>query len=124
VVDCDTFDIPGYAIDDNQQYCDHFGLKYIDTAAAYNEPKGELTVFAINRNWEQDIDIKLETGSFPGYDFVEHIQLYSDDLDAKNSYERPDVITPGINDGTVYKNGSVSAKLKKLSWNVFRFIKK
>lgn len=122
-VDCDTFDIPGYAIDDNSQYSDRSGVGFIDAAAAYNEPEGELNVFMINRGWERDTEVRLDATAFEGYNFVEHIQLYSESLDAKNSYDRPDVIAPAVNRDAGCENGVVAANLKKLSWNVFRFKK-
>jgi alpha-N-arabinofuranosidase len=122
-VQCDTFDIQGYAIDDNSQYSTHEGIGFIDTAAAFDKDAGELNVFAINRNWEDSNDVELDVSNFEGYSFVEHIQLYSDQLDAKNTYENPDVLVPSINSGAVYANGKVSANLKRLSWNVFRFQK-
>ena len=33
-VDCETFDIPGYAIDDTSQYPGKEGVGYIDAASA------------------------------------------------------------------------------------------
>lgn len=122
-VECDTFDIPGYAVNDNAQYSTRTGIHFIDTAAAFNEPEGELTVFAVNRDWEHDREIELDTGAFEGYRFIEHIQLYTHDLDAENSFEKPNIIVPSVNDSSGYKNGKLTASLKKLSWNIFRFKK-
>lgn len=122
-VDCDTFDIPGYAIDDNQQYYTHEGIQYLDTAAAYEEKEGMLNIFVINRDWESDREVELDTSSFAGYEFVEQIQMYNDDMSARNTYENPDLIVPTINKEAKCKDGVVTANLKKLSWNVFRFQK-
>ena len=123
-VNCDTYDIPGYATSDFHQYDTHEGVPYIESAAAYDESKGELSVFVINRNWEQDTSLELDVAGFEGYDFVQHSQLYTNDLDAANSYENPDVITPSINTTAQFENGRVSAVVKKLSWNVFQFKKR
>lgn len=123
-VSCDTYDIPGYATSDFHQYDTHEGVPYIESAAAYNEAKGELNVFVINRNWEQDTSLELDVSGFEGYDFVEQTQLYSDDINASNSYENPNVIVPSINSDAKFENGKVSTVTKKLSWNMFRFTKK
>lgn len=122
-VDCDTYDIPGYATSDFHQYGSHEGVKYIESAAAYNEAEGGLNVFVINRNWEQDTTLELDVSGFEGYDFIEQIQLYSDDINASNSYDDPNVVVPSISSAAKFKQGKVSTVAKKLSWNVFRFKK-
>ena len=123
-VEGDTFDLPAYIIDDTQQYPDKKGLPYVDTACAYDEAAGTLNLFALNRNWEDDTDVEIDISNFAGYELVEHIQLYSEDMEARNTYENPDVIVPSINEKSKFANGKVTASLKKLSWNVFRFAKK
>ncbi len=123
-VECDTYDIPGYAINDNNQYDTHEGIKYIESAAAYDEAKGELNVFIINRNWEQDTTLELDVSGFEGYDFVEQIQLYTDDIEAVSTYENQHAIVPSISSLASYEDGKVSTIAKKLSWNVFRFKKR
>ena len=122
-VQCDTFDVPGYAIDDGSQYATKENIPFIDTAAAYDEENGELNIFVVNRNWESDISIDLDITGFDSYKFIEHTQLYSDDFDAKNSYENPSAIAPSVSAEAKYENSVLSSVVKKLSWNVFRFKK-
>ena len=122
-VECDTFDLPGYAVDPTSEYATREGLPFIDTAAAMDEEKGELAVFVINRNWESDNTVELDVSGFKGWNFVEHIQMYSDDLDAANTWENPEAIQPEVNPHTTCADGKVTANLKSLSWNVFRFKK-
>ena len=98
-------------------------LNFLDTAAAYDKEKGSLNIFIINRNWKEDNVVEIDTEAFKGYKFVEHIQLYSDDMNAANSYENPDVIVPTVNKEAKFIDGKVNSNLKKLSWNVFRFEK-
>jgi alpha-N-arabinofuranosidase len=80
-------------------------------------------VFVINRNWEQDTTLELDIGGFKGYDFIEQIELHTDDLNAANTYENPNVIIPSIRAVDKFEEGKVSTVVKKLSWNVFRFKK-
>jgi len=122
-VDCDTYDVPGYAISDFRQYDTREGVKYIQSAAAYDEAEGALNVFVLNLNWQEDTPVELDCAGFAGYTFVEQIQLYSDDPDAANSYENPEAIVPSISSAAKCENGKVTSDLKKLSWNVFRFQK-
>ncbi len=119
-VEGDTFDIPAYAIDDNSQYPAKEGLPFIDTAAAYDEAAGTLNLFVINRNMEDDTEIELDTTAFEGFKFVEQLELHSDDLDAKNTYEDPERIVP-VKATAEASQGKVHGLVKKLSWNVFRF---
>jgi alpha-N-arabinofuranosidase len=122
-IECDTYDIPGYAISHQFQYSDREGIGFIDSAAAFDEENNEMNLFVINRDWESSRTVELNVEGFKGYKLVEHIELYSDDVEASNSYENPDAIVPKVNGDTVLKDGIVSADLKKLSWNVFRFKK-
>ncbi|NLN46668.1 MAG: alpha-L-arabinofuranosidase [Clostridiaceae bacterium] len=122
-VECDTFDVPGYAIDNFRQYDTMEGLPYIETAAALEESTGDLNVFVINRNWEQDTALELDVSGFAGYRFVEQIQLFSDDPEAANTLETPDAIAPSVSTSAVCRDGKVDTTVKKLSWNVFRFKK-
>ena len=106
-VQSETYDLPGYAIDDTSQYTGKEGLTFIDSATAWDEDAQELTVFVIEE-----------------YNFVKHIELCDQDLDAKNSFEEPDRIKPVENLGGSFAGGILSAHVKPLSWNVFRFEKK
>ena len=96
-VECDTYDIPGYAPHHQFQYRTHTDIDFIDTAAAYNPETSELAVFVINRDCENDRLLELEAGAFEGCRFLEHIQLYTDDLTLLNTFEKPDAVLPMVN---------------------------
>ena len=118
---CDTFDLPGYAVDDNSQYYTHEGLPFIDCAAALDGD--ELNVFVINRSWESSNDLELDVSGFPGWSLTEHVELFSDDPEARNTWEDPDQVRPRQNPASRLEDGKVLATLKPLSWNVFRLKK-
>ena len=120
-VECDTYDIPSYIVDDTNQYYEQEGVDFIETAAAYDKEKGELNIFVINRNWEASNDIELDVSGFEGASFIEHIEMFTEDMEAANTYENPDAIKPVINTETKFENGRVNGNVKSLSWNVFRF---
>ncbi len=119
-VESETYDVPGYFVDNLHQYDNRYGVKYIEAAAAKNGD--DLTVFVVSRDWNDSTEFTLDVEAFKGYRFVEATQLYSDDLKAKDTYDNPDAIAPKALDAR-FENGEIKATLHKLSWNVFRFQK-
>ena len=123
VVECETFNVEGYAIDDMNQYGDFTGVPYVQAAAAFNEEAGELTVFVANADWQDEQQFTLDVSVFEGWQFAEHIEMFSEDTEAYNNYEHPDTILPVSVPDTTCAGGQVQAMLKPLSWNMFRFVK-
>lgn len=123
-VDGETFDIEGYAIDDNSQYATKEGLNYVDAATAWDDENGELNVFVINRSDKNEYPISLDFSGFAGYSFAEHIEMYTDDFKLKNTFDNPNALLPKTNAEFKAENGELKAHVKPLSWNIFRFIKK
>ena len=117
-VECDTYDIPGYAIDDTSEYPTKEGVPYIDTACAWDKENDTVSVFIINRSEDSDYTISLDAHNFEGYTFDKHMTLYSSDFDAKNSYENPNTILPKTVDDASFKDGTLTTTVKPLSWNV------
>ena len=122
-IECETFDVPGYAINNFRQYDAFKGLKYLEASAAHDKENNEVTIFVVNRDWNDDIETELDVRGFDGYKLVEHIEMSTEDLKARNSYENPDAIKPVVNKDTKFDNGKVAATFKKLSWNVIRLSK-
>lgn len=123
VVEGETFDMPGYAIDDTSQYTGKEGMPYIDAASAWDQEKGRLTVFAINRSEENEYPLTLDIRGFEGYVFAGHQEMFSQDLEARNTYEEPDLIKPAEHQGGVFENGIFKTHVRPLSWNVLIFQK-
>nr|SIP63158.1 Alpha-N-arabinofuranosidase (EC 3.2.1.55) [uncultured bacterium] len=120
-VECERWDVPGYAIDDMNQYGGFEGVEAVQAAAAWDEAAGTLTVFAINADTENDQALQIDARGFAGWRLLEHIEMYSDDPSARNTYERPDALLPRRAADTRDDGGTVTARLRKASWNVFRF---
>ncbi|MDR2752328.1 MAG: alpha-L-arabinofuranosidase [Clostridiales bacterium] len=119
-IECEEFSLPGRYVDNDAQYPDRQGLKYIDAATAYDAASGELTIFVINRSSETDFSLDLDVSGFKECSFVEHIEMHSSDMLAANTYENPDAIVPKSSESATFENGIVSSVVKRLSWNVFR----
>ena len=43
-----------------------------------------MTIFAVNRNLEEDVELSTDVRSFEGYRILEHIVLENEDLKAVN----------------------------------------
>ena len=123
VVACEQYQVEGYAIDDMNQYVGFENVAYIQAAAALNKEENELAVFVLNADWEDAQQFTLDVRGFAQWKFLGHTCLSSGDPDARNSYERPDVLIPREVPDTAFDKGVCEAVLPKLSWNVFRFQK-
>ena len=120
IVDSETFDMPGYAIDDTSQYTGKNNVNYIDSACAWDEKAGRLAVFVINRNEKESYPLDLDLRGFEGFKTGYHYSMFSDDFEAKSSAGHY-CKTPSKKSITI-KEGIASTKLKPLSWNVFIFV--
>ncbi len=96
-------------------------VPYVETIGVYNEENKELTVFAVNRSMEENIDLEIDLSDFDNAKLIEHIVLENDDMKAANSAEKPDNVVPHSNGKTKVGAGSATAVLNKHSWNVIRF---
>ncbi len=122
-VDSETYDMPGYAIDDTSQYTGKEGVNYIDSASAWDKDKERLTVFVINRSETEEYPIDIDIKGFEGYNSYRHVEMYSPDFDAKNSFDNEDLIVPRENTEGTLKDGIFTCHVKPLSWNVLVFTK-
>jgi alpha-N-arabinofuranosidase len=100
----------------------HSQVTDIESAAVYNEEKGEVTIFAVNRNTETDIDFEADIRGFEGYQVKEYIVMESDDMKLANSAAASPVAPKTRTDYTM-ENGIFKTVMKKCSWNVIVFSK-
>lgn len=101
----------------------HGAVTDVVSVAVFREEEEELTVFAVNRNLEEDQQIHMDLRSFEGYGILEKIELVSEDLKAENSIYEENV--KPVQDREVRMDGQMAELvLKKASWNVIRFGKK
>ena len=97
----------------------HDEITDIESVAVWNEEKEELTILAVNRNLEEDINLVTDVRGMEGYRILEHIVLEHEDLKAVNGagMERvkPKRVSQSALDG-----GEMNSLLHKASWNVIR----
>lgn len=91
----------------------------IESIAVYNDEKDEVTIFAVNRNLQEDIILTCDVRSFEGYRIIEHIVLENNDMKVENSSSSETVI-PKCVDRSELTDGIIITSLAKASWNVIR----
>ncbi|MDR2535053.1 MAG: alpha-N-arabinofuranosidase [Treponema sp.] len=101
---------------DSKEYWD---VPYLEAVGVHNMERRELTVFAVNRNLTEALDLTAGVYGFEQYQFIEHITLNHENLQAVNSAKeetvRPVVRHKGTIDGAV-----LEIRLPPASWNVIR----
>ncbi len=111
-VSCDTYD--------SLEYTD---VPYLETVAVHNEENDEVTIFAVNRNLNEDMELEADLCGFEDYKLAEHVTIHNKDLKAVNSAAGekvyPEAQSGGRLDGTKFQT-----RLPAASWNVLRFVKK
>jgi len=96
---------------------------YIDAVAVMNEAEETLTLFAVNKNLDEDMELNLELRQFADYHIVEAVVLTNPDMKAVNTEENPSNVVPAACDTLTVKNGKLTGYLGKHSWNMIRLAK-
>ncbi|MDP3682891.1 MAG: alpha-L-arabinofuranosidase C-terminal domain-containing protein, partial [Ignavibacteria bacterium] len=92
----------------------------VDATAVLGD-EGELTVFAVNRSLDNDIQLTCDLRAFQNMKFEEHIVLHHDDVKAINTEAKPNTVIPVIGKGCESDNELFNLQVPALSWNVFKF---
>jgi alpha-N-arabinofuranosidase len=103
---------------DSQEYND---IPYLETVAVHNDEKKELTIFAVNRNLTESLDLEAEIYGFEKYRLVEHTAMHNADIKAVNSAKEEKVKPEVQGKGTLDpESGRLVVRLPPASWNVIR----
>ena len=105
---------------DTKDFCD---VPDVDAVAVWNDESEELTVFAVNRDLEEDEELTVNLKDFAGYVPTQQIELAGFDLKAVNTADSQNVKPTTKTLSGVYDPMPV-LRLRPLSWNVIRFVKK
>ena len=90
------------------------------TVAVWDDEKDEVTIFAVNRDLEEDIPLEADLRTFEGYRVLEHIVLENDDMLAVNTAGHQAVLPKAVTDRDQLVDGILTSRLGKASWNVIR----
>ncbi len=103
---------------DTKTYSD---VPMVDAAATLAED-GSVTIFAVNRDLDEDAELTVDLRAFEGLSGVSHSALHCDDLKAINT-ETSQPVKPVDVTGAALDGGTLTVKLGKASWNVLRITK-
>ena len=98
---------------------EHENVTDIESVAVYNEEKDEVTIFAVNRNVDEDIQLTTDVRGLEGYALKEHIVLENSDMKICNGAGR-ELVYPKTVNQSVLDAGILTSTLHKASWNVIR----
>ena len=88
-----------------------------------NPEKEELVVFAVNKDLEEDMEVTLDLRQYADYRVQEHMVMHNDDLKSVNTEANPNNVVPKAGGNAKVGDGTLTAVLRKTSWNVIRLSK-
>ncbi|AUS80367.1 alpha-L-arabinofuranosidase [Actinoalloteichus sp. AHMU CJ021] len=89
-------------------------------ATAVEAEDGGLTVFAVNRDTEKPLRLTADLRGLGKARVLEHRVLADEDRHATNTLENQERVAPRQVSGTSCQDGTLTAELPPLSWNVIR----
>ncbi len=98
------------------------GVPLVDAAATMDDD-GNVTLFFVNKDMAEDIEMSVDLRDFGTFTKVEHSLLHHDDVKAVNTEEDPDNVSPRQGKGGKLDEGRFTIVLPSLSWNVVRLTK-
>lgn len=93
----------------------------VASAVVLNPEETELTVFALNTNTVNAENLELNLHSFEKAKMISHSVLSGKDLNAINTFENPDLVTPHYVEVSNSTDNVFDIHLEKGSWNTIRF---
>lgn len=101
----------------------HGDAPYLDAVCIQNEEEESLTIFAVNKDLQDSMELTCDLRQYKGYCVSEHIVLTNPDLKAENTQEYPDKVVPITVDNAVLNSSKLSATLNAASFHVIRMKK-
>ncbi len=101
---------------------DYEAVPLVDASATVDED-GTVTIFAVNRDMQEDIHLTADLRGFGALRLDEHILLHHDDVKAVNTELDPEQVKPVAGKGGTMDGGQLDIVLPALSWNVIRLKK-
>lgn len=95
----------------------------VESLATLSEDGENLTVFAVNRNLDEDVMLDVSLLDFDGFRVIDAIEMSGYDVKAENGVTNCPV-KPFKKEKPVIDGKTMSVPLKPLSWNVIRLEKK
>ena len=102
----------------------HGDVPLLDATATYDEESGAVTLFAVNRSVEEDLEVDVDLHAFPSHRIAGATMLAAPDsgTGATNTADRPDAVSPSDNPRVRLETGRLAVVLPPVSWNVVRLL--
>lgn len=101
----------------------HEDVTDIESVTVWNQEKEELTIFAVNRNLEDDIQLETDMRGFEDYQILEHVVLENSNLKIVNS-AGSQMVVPRATGMSSMDGGVIKSLVHRASWNVIRLGKR
>jgi len=101
---------------------DYSDVPLLDATAVIGDD-GSVTLFIVNRDMKEGIELSCDLRAFDSLKPLEHIVLHHDDVKAVNSEDDPGKVTPFTSENGQMDGGKLTAQIPALSWNVIRLEK-
>jgi alpha-N-arabinofuranosidase len=119
-VESDTYDTNYYDPRGSQELTfPVLKVPYLKIAAVAGASDG-LSLFMLNRDLKQEMEVTLEARSFGQLAVIQAFELRHDDLQATNTRDAPGRVAPQPLDDVTIVGTRLQARLKPASWNVVR----
>ena len=102
---------------------DYENVPTLDATATLGDD-GSVTLFAVNRDLREPVELTCDLRAFGELALQEHIVLHHDDVNAVNTETAPDTVSPAKGQGGALSGGKLTATIPALSWNVLRLQRK
>lgn len=98
----------------------HNDVSDIEAVAVYNPEHETVTIFAVNRNINSDVEFTADIRGFENYKVIEYLVMENSNMKAVNTLHSQSV-KPDIKKDFTFDKGIFTTTMKKCSWNVIRF---
>jgi alpha-N-arabinofuranosidase len=92
----------------------------VSATAVRDAETGAVTLFAVNRSQDEPVALDVDVRALPDLAVGSHVALFDEDPEATNTADRPDRVTPTRLADVKAADGTVTAVLPALSWNMVR----
>jgi alpha-N-arabinofuranosidase len=105
---------PGY----DSQVADN--VPYLDISGVHDAASGTVTLFAVNRNGSEPLDVDVSLQGFADARVIDHQTITSANLEEVNSLGNPNAVTPKPGSGASVQDNTLTARLAPYSYQMIR----
>jgi alpha-N-arabinofuranosidase len=99
-------------------------VPYLKLAAVHDEAAGSLSLLALNRHLEEPLTMTVQASGFAGLELETAHVLADADLEATNTRDAPDRLTPSPLGEVEITGETITATLPPASWSVIRVVQR